>query len=218
MDQQTAADPSLPPSTSNQAATPPAVVFRAPTTGGPRLGVRPPRSRAGHKTQSTPPSNPGTAGSPAGSGPPRDPIPDHPATGTRSPGSSSPASSSTPPGAPVGFDRAAIRETTRGLLHALTLALHSYLAQTEAEKADRVWIADDEDKTAIADPLASMAARRGGPTLANPDAADMLTAAFGVVAYGVKHGMRAWSARKGRKKLTAAVPDLVEHPEIGATK
>ena len=181
--------------------------FRAPTTvTAPGIKMLA-GNRRPSRTPSTPRNSPAPSASSTDSGP-ADPLatepPSRAATGTRSPGSK--------PGPVPEFDSAAVKDIARGLLLGATALLHNYLARTEDERAQQVWVADEDDQAAIADPLAKIAGRRGGPAMANPDMADLLTAGFGALGYAVKNGMKALNARKAervRKKVAAGNVNVV---------
>lgn len=203
------ASPTQPPAGSSSSVTflPPATPPEEGKAASPVLAVKPGRRpRPARQTPSTSQTSPGANDSAPASGP-RDPVTDdRTPTGTRSPASGGGSADR------VEFDRSALREVVRGVVLGASTMLHNYLARTETEQREGVWIADQDDQTAIGDPMVNLAARHGGPEMANPDVADLLSAGFALVGYGVKNALRAMQARRGERRLLSAGPGIIEHP------
>jgi len=109
-----------------------------------------------------------------------DPISEGPLT-TGTPSSDSPA--------PVKINLGAelLRQLLRDAVQTMGEALHLWLTTSQIERDMDLYIAEDDDKQHIGDPLASIARRRLGDNFASPDVADLIKAGIGVLAYAQKN-------------------------------
>jgi hypothetical protein len=120
---------------------------------------------------------------------------------------------SSDPTVAVKIDKNSIAEIARNAVLVASKFVHDALSRTDEEREQDVWIAEPKDQSQIGDPLASVAARHGAPASAvNPDVADLIAAGIGLVAYLAKNAAKAWTIRRGRRRL-AAVDPITEHPE-----
>lgn len=126
-------------------------------------------------------------------------------TGTRS-GSAS--------GKPLKVGKDVLKDTFRDLILIGSDFLHGALTKPESPERDAdLWLASDAEQAGIGDPIAEITERRFGiAQINNPDVADLIEAGVALTRYAARHLKIAWSIRRARRKLTAVLPDLVEHP------
>lgn len=101
-------------------------------------------------------------------------------------GADSPAT----PSAPRSTGRAklkAIKETVRQAVLTASGAAHQLLTRDGTpERAEGLWIPDEDDVEAISDPLAGLASRRAPSGVDNPDVTDLVRLALGLAGYAMK--------------------------------
>lgn len=136
---------------------------------------------------------------------PADPITDKsPRTDTPSPGPSAPEQ------VKIQLGKELLREILRNAVQTMGEALHLWLTTSALERDMDLYLAEEDDKANIGDPLAEIARRRLGNNLASPDAADMIRAGIGLVAYAQKNVHRKvtiWRAvRKYKGEHAAGIP------------
>lgn len=180
--------PITPPATPSPSSTP-APPPPAPRVTAPSLRVRQPVSRAPRPTPSATTENPDDAGE-IGADDPVDTAP-----------------TPTPSYEPVKLDRAALSDIARAFVFSISLFLHSRLAVLPEEQANDLWIASEGDQGQIGDPLGKIAMRHGAPETTSPDAADLIMAGIGLVAYVTRNIVAASSFRiRRRRARTVDVP------------
>lgn len=92
----------------------------------------------------------------------------------------------------------AAQDTARKAVIIGSAMAHTALAKTEAQKAVGLYLADEDDASAIGDPLASIAGRRAGAAgaAANPDVADAISAMLGMAGFISKQIVKGQQARQ----------------------
>jgi hypothetical protein len=89
-----------------------------------------------------------------------------------------------------------LREMAKAAVQTAGNMAHQILtAPGTAERAFGLYLPDDDDVKAISDPVASLASRRMPEGAENPDVADLVRLAFGLLVYGVKQRERFFRAR-----------------------
>jgi hypothetical protein len=121
-----------------------------------------------------------------------DPEPD--SDPTSSPASSADRSAAAP--SPLG--KAATRDAARQAVLIGSAMAHRALARTEAQQAVGLYLADTDDASAIADPVAKIIGRRAGAAgaAANPDVADAISMMLGLAGFASKQVVLAQQARQ----------------------
>lgn len=108
-----------------------------------------------------------------------------------------------------------LREVFRGLMLGASMAAHQRLATLEAERQAGVWLMDEDQAAAIADPLANIANRHAGDAVINADTADLLAAGVAAAAYLIDNSITAiklrWGLRRARRAGMAT--EDVDQPE-----
>lgn len=108
--------------------------------------------------------------------------------------------------ASTALSKVALRKATRsGVLMAGSFA-NANLTRDELERDDvQLWVADDDDAAAIGDPIANLAARRGGlaGAAANPDLGDVIAMLVGIAVYVSKQLQKLQVVRQYRRAKAA---------------
>lgn len=136
--------------------------------------------------------------------PPPIPIPGEPTTSepgaawSESPDTSPSSESGDASASPPRSTRARLRELRKMAAAAVTTAggmAHQLLTREgSAERQIGLWVPDEDDVTAISEPLAGLASRRMPEGAENPDLADAIALVLGLVTYAVKQRARAAQA------------------------
>lgn len=111
-----------------------------------------------------------------------------------------------PAGGPVKLNKTSLAEITRKAVFVASQYVHTLLARDPEEVAQDVWIANEREQKDMGDPLAGILARNAGKAEVAADLADLVIAGVGLLAYVANHAARAWSIRRGRRKLQLADP------------
>lgn len=106
----------------------------------------------------------------------------------------------------IKLDKNAIASIARDAVLTASTYVHAMLARYEQERAEDLWIATSKDQTQIGDPLANIARRHTGEVSAPNDVADLVVTGIGVVAYVARNAARAWTIRRGLRKLRSVDP------------
>ena len=81
-------------------------------------------------------------------------------------------------------DRRQIKAAIAAGVELLGVQLHMQAADREPMAAESgLWLADEQDKEGIAEPVSAIVARRGGPGIVNPDLGDAIAAAIALAVY-----------------------------------
>lgn len=120
-------------------------------------------------------------------------------------GSASPSDTPSTGSKPLG--RAQLRKVAGTAVTALGGALSALLTQPGSPERDlKLWELDDQDATAIGEPLAGIAARRVPSGVAGPDTPDVVALVVGLVGYIGKQFAKRQEARSIRAEMSAAYP------------
>lgn len=189
----------------------PGLTFRSPVDE-----LIPPASPSDLPSLEPTSDDPWTSSPPADEGSPSvsDEPSDEPSEASAAPRTSSRASSAS---------RAANEATTRlveGTMRGLVLQAgalaNGYLAPPE-EAAHGLYLTDEDDAAAIGEPLAGIVARRvpDVPGAGNPDVADAIAAAVGLLVFGLKQLTLKLELRKARRaaELAPSVPVDADVPD-----
>lgn len=106
----------------------------------------------------------------------------------------------------VKVDKSALKELARDTVLVVSAYVHALLARSDEEREQQLWLAEPSDQKQIGDPLASIADRHAAPGVGSPDAADLIAAGIGVIAYTAKNAAKAWRIRRGRRRLADLDP------------
>lgn len=113
------------------------------------------------------------------------------------------------------LSKAALREAVQhGVLMAGTVAHETLTSHDPIAQESTLWLADHNDAKAIGDPLADIAARRGGVagSLGNPDLVDGLKALIGVAVY-VSKQLQVRAALKAQRRAQAIEAERSPEPQ-----
>lgn len=150
-----------------------------------------------------------------------------PPTSPSGPRASSPSETASPsdgPGLDPGTEGTSSRESSarplsdKALRHAVRQGVlmagrgaHEVLAREADDRALGLYLTDAEDAENIGDPLASLAARRGGVAgMANPDVSDAIAVLIGLAVYISKQFARWRAAREARAARAGGLKGTVE--------
>lgn len=110
------------------------------------------------------------------------------------------------PPADVKASRRALRRLARDLVSGASRIVNSRLSTPE----EGLWLADDDDQSAIGDPLANAAARRGVDIgTGDSDLADLIGVVVGLAVYLLKNFTE--SAQRRRAARTIDLSPIIEH-------
>lgn len=108
-----------------------------------------------------------------------------------------------------------LRKMTAAAVRTAGGLAHEFLTRDGTpEREVGMWLPDDDDVTAIGEPLAGLASRRMPEGAENPDLADAVALVLGVVAYVVKQRARAAQTRFWQPAEQSEDPEPTDVPGV----